>query len=136
MQMHTGPLSGLSDGDEDEADADADGDETSQERMAIGRPDGAVDGDRTSWHGMLHPSGTDQPPWFALLALLAAYHFHREWSLFRIRSGREQTVVSALFRNESLFLSSCECRAEFSNFSHMLRLVNDGCSLVDELLLL
>lgn len=107
MQMHTGPLSGLSD-EEDEADADAD-DETSQERMELGRPDGAVDGDRTSWHGMLHPSGTDQPPWFALLALLAAYHFHRRVESVPDQIGeKEQTVVSALFRNE-LFLSSCEC---------------------------
>lgn len=124
MQMHTGPLSGLSDEEEDEADAD---DETSQERMELGdRMEQWMETGPAGTGCCIHQAPTSLPGLPCLLLLCCVSFSSGSGVCSGSDRGREQTVVSALFRNE-LFLSSCEYRGKISNFSHMLILIVDDC---------
>lgn len=101
MQMHTGPLSGLSD-EEDEADADAD-DETSQERMELGdRMEQWMETGPAGTGCCIHQAPTSLPGLPCLLCLLRII-FIGEWSLFRIRSGERNKQLSVHYSEMSYF---------------------------------
>lgn len=100
MQMHTGPLSGLSDEEEDEADAD---DETSQERMELGdRMEQWMETGPAGTGCCIHQAPTSLPGLPCLLCF-AAYHSHRGVESVPDQIGGRNKQLSVHYSGMSYF---------------------------------